>query len=201
MKNEEGFTLIEILVAAALMVLVAAGFLGLQYIFTQNQLTAWQTYLSIEEGNNTLATMAREIRTASPSETGSYPLLVANDQEIVFFSDYDYDGTVERIRYTLTGSDLEKGVVEPTSTPTYPLDTEKTRTVTSNIRNGSDPVFFYYNEDWPGDTTNNPLTLSDRISQTELVTITLDLNTDDSDPNNNYTVESNTQIRMLRAEE
>lgn len=193
--------MIEILVAVALLVLLAAGFLGLQYIFTQNQLTAWQNYLGLEEGNNATAAMVREIRNASYSETGSYPLEAANDQEIIFYSDYDFDGIVEKIRYTFSGTDLIKGVTEPDTTPSYPSGTEKTRTITSNVRNAGSPVFYYYNKDWPDDTTNNPLAQTDRISDTKLVKIILIMNTKQADPDSDYTIESDTQIRMLRTEE
>src|SRR3990167_2825192 len=142
-KNS-GFTLIEVLVSAAILVILAVGFLGLQYIISQNQVTVWRNYLSIEDANFSLSIMARELRDMRQSDTGAYPLEVANDQEIVFYADYDYDGEIERVRYTLSGNTLNKGVTEPTTPPvSYPVANEKVRIVTEIVRNLADPIFYY----------------------------------------------------------
>jgi prepilin-type N-terminal cleavage/methylation domain-containing protein len=123
-----GFTIIEILVASALLVVLSVAFVGLQYVLSQNQTSAWQSYQSIENANGVVNIISKELRNAQKSETGSYPLVTANDQSIVFYSDYDYDGISERVRYTLTGSQLVRGIVEPTGSPySYNLASEKVK--------------------------------------------------------------------------
>lgn len=197
-RNQSGFTLIEVLVSSAILVILAIGFLGLQYIMSQNQLTAWRDYLSIESGNVALSAVARELRDARQSDTGSYALELANDQEIIFYSDIDYDDIVERVRYTLSGTNLEKGIIEPTGEPlTYPLANESVRIISDIVRNGADPVFFYYNEDWPIDTVNNPLVQSERIANTREVKIVLRTNPQANEPDKDYLLESNVKLRML----
>src|SRR3972149_5967786 len=117
-----GFTLIEVLVSAAILVILAAGFLGLQFIMSQNQVTAWRNYLAIEAANLSLSNLSRELRDARQRGPGGYPLEVPNDQEIIFYSDIDYNGDIERVRYTLSGTNLTKGVIEPVGEPaTYPV--------------------------------------------------------------------------------
>jgi len=197
-NNVRGFTLIEILVASAIMVILAVAFLGIQYILSENQTSAWRNYLSIENANGAVSVLAKELRSATVSEIGSYPLEVANDQEIIFYSDYDYDGEVERIRYTLSGTILIKGVVEPTGDPlTYDSGGEKQKNVTEIVRNSTNPVFYYYNSGWPTDTANNPLALANRISDTRQVKIDLRTNPDPNDPSFDYILESDVKIRML----
>lgn len=196
--KSEGFTLIEVLVASAILVILAVGFLGIQYIISQNQLTTWRNYLSIEAANIAISGMSREIRDLRQNELGGYPLEKAEDQEIIFYSDLDYDGVVERVRYTLNGSDLEKGIVEPTGDPiTYPLAEEKVRVVTDIVRNGSDPFLYYYNSDWPTDTTNNPLAPEDRISDTRQIKIIIKTNPRTDEPNLDFILESDVKLRML----
>jgi len=197
-NNESGFTLIEVLVSAALMVILASGFVGLQYILSQSQVSAWRNYQSIENANAAVSSITNQIRGSFNSEDGSYPLAVADDQNIIFYSDYDQDGVVERIRYTLSGSELFRGVVEPTGSPyTYDLGTEKVKTVTDIVRNGTDPVFYYYDANWPEDTTNNPLPSANRISDARMVKIILKTNPKAGDPERDFTLESDAKIRML----
>jgi len=81
-----GFTLIEILVSSAILVILAAGYLGLQFILSQNQTAAWKSYQSIEDANLAISTLEKELRNARQSETGGYPLEKADDQEIIFYS-------------------------------------------------------------------------------------------------------------------
>lgn len=198
LRTKNGFTLIEVLISAAIMVILAAGFLGLQYILSQNQVGAWRNYLAIEAANLSVATLARELRDARQSDSGSYPLEVTDDQEIIFYSDYDYDGIVERVRYTLSGSTLTKGVIEPTGVPvTYPPLNETAKTVTDIVRNGTIPVFYYYNADWPTDTTNNPLASGQRISDTRQIKIILRTNPKINEPDLDYILESDVRLRML----
>jgi prepilin-type N-terminal cleavage/methylation domain-containing protein len=197
-KLTQGFTLIEVLVSAALMVILASGFVGLQYILSQNQVSAWRNYQSIENANGAVSAMANQLRGASNSEDGSYPLVTPDDQNIIFYSDYDQDGTTERIRYTLNGTELLRGITEPTGSPyTYnPMD-EKVKTVTDIVRNGTDPIFYYYDANWPEDTTNNPLPSEDRIANARMVKIVLKTNPKENDPEHDFTLESEVKIRML----
>lgn len=195
---QQGFTLIEVLVSAAILVILGAGFLGFQYILSQNQIAAWNSYLTVEDANGITSQFVRELRDAREGENGNYPLIQAGDQEIIFYSDTDYDTVVEKIRYTLTSGTLTKGTTEPTgSPPTYSSDNEKTKVLTQFIRNGSDPIFYYYNKDWPNDTTNNPLPEGERVSQARLILVSLTVNSQD-DPDSDYLVESYAKIRMLR---
>ncbi len=197
-SEQSGFTLIELLVGAAIMVLLTGGFVGLQYILSQNQTSAWKSYLSIESANGALANITNELRNAQPSELGSYQLERANDQEIIFYSDYDYDEVVERIRYTLSGTILSRGIVEPSGSPlVYNTATEKIKAVSDIIRNGSSPIFYYYNSDWPTDTTNNPLTQANRISDTRQIKIILSVNSMAGDTENNYILETFAKLRTI----
>ena len=198
-NNRSGFTLIEVLVASALLVIIGAGYLGLQYIMSKSQVVVFNSYLSVEESNSILTQMITELRNARQSDDGAYLIHTADDQEIIFYSDTERDGTVERVRYTLNGNQLFKGVTKPTGNPpTYDLAQEKVKILSSNVRNGSQPIFFYYNEYWPTDTTNNPLPVASRISDTRLVKVEIIINTKPNDPTTDFVLQSQAAIRMLR---
>src|SRR3990167_3437860 len=96
-------------------------------------------------------------------DNGSYPLEIAGDWEIIFYSDIDYDGNAERVRYFLADSTLTKGIIEPTGFPiTSPAGNEFVKIISENVRNGIEPVFYYYNSNWPLDKVNNPLRSEER---------------------------------------
>lgn len=197
-KLRNGFTLIEVLVVSGITVLLAGGLLSLQYIFGQTQVQVMRNYTTVDEANNGISTMVRELRNLQVADNGAYPLERALDHEIIFYSDYDFDGDAERIRYYINGTQFIKGVIEPTGFPsTYPSGNEKTKIISTNVRNDSIPVFYYYNGDWPSDTTNNPLDTPTRLSETKLMRVYLQINpTTDSD--RDYELDSYVQLRALK---
>lgn len=195
--HQKGFTLIEVLITCAILVILAAGFLGIQYIFSQNQITAWTSYNNIENANVIVRDFTKEIRDARQGATGSYFLESAGDNEIVFYSDIDYDDIIERVRYTRDGNQIIKGVIKPIGSPTsYPSVNEKTKILSSDIINENPIVFIYYNTDWPSDTENNPLTQINRISLTKIVKMELTVNIG-SINRQDYSVSSMAKIRTV----
>ncbi len=198
-KNKGGFTLIEILVASVVTVVLAGGIISLQYFIGQNQVTAWKSYLGINEANASVSSLVAELRTARNGENGSYPLEIANANEIAFYSDVDFDGAIERVRYFLVGSTFSRGVTEPSGFPvTYPSANEKVKDISTIVQNQGTAVFSYYNNDWPIDTINNPLTTPASPVNVKLIKIHLVLNADPSSNNTDYVLENFTQIRMLK---
>lgn len=196
--SQKGFTLIEILIVAGITVILAGGLLSLQYILGTTQVSVLRNYTSVEEANSNISTMVRELRNLQVANNGAYPLERALDQEMIFYSDYDFDGDTERVRYYLSGTNLSKGVIEPTGFPvTYPAANEKVKIVASNVRNATQPIFFYYNGNWPQDTTNNPLGTPTRLSETKLMRVHLIINPT-TDTRQDFLLDSYAQLRALK---
>jgi len=194
-----GFTLIEVLVVMAITGVLGLGVLSLQYVMSESQVSLFKNYTNVEEANNNISTLVREIRNTQHGENGAYPLNKADNQELIFYSDYDYDGQAERVRYYLDNTQFSKGVIEPVGSPaTYPVDQEKTKVLSENVRNDTTPIFYYYNGDWPTDTVNNPLNTPTRLSETKLMKVYLEINTQANQPERNYILESYVQLRSLK---
>ncbi|MBU0570281.1 prepilin-type N-terminal cleavage/methylation domain-containing protein [Patescibacteria group bacterium] len=194
-----GFSLIEVLVASVLICVVGGGLLAIQSILSKNQVNVIRNYISVDEANTNISTLVRELRNTRTGDNGAYPLEQALDQEIIFYSDIDFDGQTERVRYFLSETQLTKGVIEPQGFPvTYPSEIEKVKVVSENVRNGATPIFYYYNGDWPSDTTNNPLDTPTRLSETKLMNVYLELNPNENNPERNYILQSYVQIRTLK---
>lgn len=199
MIHKKGFTLVEVLVATVLIVVLGLAIVGLQYVLGQSQVFVWRTTLNVDQANANVQSLVRELRTARPGDNGAYPLELVLDQEIIFYSDIDFDNKTEKVRYFLSGSTLNKEIIKPTEYPvSYPPENEKTIVLTDNVRNHEVPIFYYFNGDWPKDTENNPLPLPARLSETKLMYVFLRLNTEDNKPEKDFILESYSQIRMLK---
>ncbi len=196
-NSQTGFTLIEVLVASVIIIVIVGVFSLFATSFFQTYQFSFDKNMAVAEAQDSLRRITRLIREARTSEIGSYPLVTANDQEIIFYGDYDNDGTAERIRFFLSGTTLKQGIIEPVGTPPdYPVESETVQILSDHIRNNATPLFYYYNGDWPGDTQNNPLAPSDRLLKTRLVTFRLLIGiTPDSD---NIELSSSAQMRNLK---
>ncbi len=200
-NNTKGLTLIEILLALSIMVVliiawqsfILRSYRGIS--FGREQLSA------IRSAQKGITIMTREIREASTAEDGSYPLEKADDNEIIFYSDIDEDQYVERVRYFVENNTLKKGTVEPSGSPfTYNPDNETITTIAQFIRNNTstEPIFTYYNGDYPLDNTNNPLPTPSRLIDTKLIHIFVKINVDPKRSPKDFVLESDVQLRNLK---
>jgi len=197
--TQKGFTLVEVSVGAAVMVIIASAIAGLQYMINQNQILVFDNTIKVEIANGSVTALTREIRTARGGDNGAYTIEAASNQSMTFFSDVDFDGQAEKVRYFLQGTDLTKGVIEPIGYPvTYPSNTEKVRVIAENVRNGALPIFYYYNANWPTNPTGNPLPTPADPDSIKLVRIHVRVNPKANDSQRDYILEAFTQIRTLK---
>ncbi len=93
----------------------------------------------------------RELRTMQNSNIGNYPIEIASSTKIVFYSDIDDDGLIERISYFIEGTELKKSIITPSGNPlSYNSSTEKILMVVKNLI-VPQVIFSYYD-------TNNQTT-------------------------------------------
>ena len=143
--------------------------------------------------------MLRELREARSAENGAWPLVQTDDATIVFYSDVTNDGRTDRVRYFLSGTDLKKGVIEPTAAPvSYPVANEVIQTIATSIDLGGKAMFTYYNGNWPTDQINNPLALVNRILNTRYIGIYVRVDIQANYAAAPYELNSGVQIRSLK---
>jgi hypothetical protein len=81
-----------------------------------------------------LSEIKKELKSMEPSNIGNYPIEEVSSTAIIFYSDLDNDGLIERIRYFLDQDKLNKGIVSPSGNPLrYDLTQEKIKTVVKDI--------------------------------------------------------------------
>lgn len=167
--QHKGFSLIELVIgigiAAGIMFMV--GIIGSQFSGVANFVN-----LKLQNRQDTervFETMTTEIRSMSPSGLGAYALESANATSVVFYSDIDRDGVMERVRYFVGTSTIEKGTIKPSGNPlVYATSTEIVKTIVPNLVSTSS-VFQYFNS--VATDTQNPMAQPIDVSQVRIVKI------------------------------
>lgn len=197
--NASGFTLIELSVTAFLLVALGAGILGLQYIIGNVEVRSFSSFTNVEGTNRAIRQLQKEIRTARTSDSGAFLFDAATSNSITFYSDIDFDGLTDKVTYTRVNNTLTKSVIKPQGYPaSYLPQNAKTTIITDIVRNNTTPVFYYYNGNWPQDTTNNPLATPANLSNIKLVRIYLRINQNSNDTRNDYILDTSVSVRMVK---
>ncbi|MBP6855293.1 MAG: prepilin-type N-terminal cleavage/methylation domain-containing protein [Candidatus Pacebacteria bacterium] len=197
MNKQKGFTFIEILVTVAvvgLIILVSSSLNKDVIVFSR----IFQSGLNAaDEARKILRPMANEIRSASPSSAGAYPIESATATSFIFFSDIDSDGDKDRVRYYLSGTTLKKGVINPSGNPAvYSSMSEVNTDIVHNIQNGATPIFLYYDAYYDG--TTNPLPDPVSISSIRLIKINFIIDSDLNKLPSATTISTQVSFRNLK---
>jgi hypothetical protein len=118
--------------------------------------------------------------------------------------DIDGDGVTERVHYWLDSVNdyLMRGVREPSAAnpPTYAAGDGTTSIIANYVVNeATEPLFYYYNENYPGDIVNNPLPTPSDIQDIRLVRVLIRMNIDPIKAPNNINIESFADLRNLES--
>ncbi len=196
-KNR-GFTLIETLISISIFVIIMVGVSTFaRNIYYYNNVFS-NGLTSYDDARKVLQPIASEIRSASPSSLGSYPIEKTGDTEFIFYTDIDNNGSKERIRYFLLGNILKRGVTVPSGSPLQYLSANETITdIIKGIRNiPTNPVFIYFDTNYNG--TSQPLLQPISIMNVRLVKINLSIDEDPSRPPSAISVSTQVSIRNLK---
>ena len=172
-QKKSGFTITEILVSVGILVFIGlaiASFSG-DIFFLNNSL---QSNLSVQiDARRVLRTMVSELRGASPSSLGAYPLSQVGTSSLIFYSNIDSDSYKERVRYFLQGDKLMRGILKPSGSPlSYNVANESMEVLINDVVNSSTtPIFQYFDNSYSG--TSLPLADPVNILSVRLVQVTV----------------------------
>jgi hypothetical protein len=198
-KKKAGLTLIEAIMAVGIFSMGIAGF---TVLFSK----VWKSNAFIlEEGQSAMIVsqavteVTGDLRRVKQGDDGSYPIRSGNKFDLVVFIDIDHDMVTEKVHYYLSGTDFVMGYSKPTGSPvTYPSGDTTVKTLATRIVNTSaNPIFYYYNNLYPGDLAHNPLTTPINTGDVRLVKIHLMINIDPSKAPDNVNVQSFAQLRNI----
>lgn len=200
MKIVRGMSFIEMIVAILIMLLGMSGF---TYLFVDS----WRSNkFIIEMGNASLLAsrsvnnLVADLRKVRQADNGDYPIESGDDFDIKVYIDIDNDGVTERVHYYLQSGSLYRGVREPVGNlPVNYPNGDGTTTLLANsiINSNAQPVFSYYNDEYPSDTTNNPLVTPVNVAEVKMVKVHLMVNIDPLNVPEHINIESFAELRNL----
>lgn len=197
LKNKKGLTLIETVVAIAIFAIGMEGFTLLFLNAWKNNaytLEMGQSSMAVSQGVNKIVSY---IRGARQADNGAYPVTLADDNEFTIYGDYDEDGVTERLHFYKNNQDVLLGVTNPTTTipKTYATSDQEIIIIASRIVNtSSEPIFYYYDKDYAGSSSQTFLATPATVADIRLIKIHLKINIDPNrDPDN---IEMQTFVEM-----
>jgi prepilin-type N-terminal cleavage/methylation domain-containing protein len=199
-KNKNGMSLVEMLIAIGIFTLGMLGFTTLfAHSWRQNSYTLemGQTSMAVSRGMNEMAGYLRKVR---QGDDGSYPVISANDNDLVVFGDYDKDDITERLHFYRNGATVLMGIRKPTTglPKTYAAGDAETKTIASNIVNDAGtPIFAYYDSSYPEDSVHNPIATPAMVPNVRLVRIDLHMNIDPLRAPDNIQIQTFVEMRNL----
>lgn len=191
MKKDDGFTLIEVVVAVAIFTILM---LAINYLFVslyRQQGTSIAMVQRTQTFNVALDTMARELREGNRGENGHYFIETAGENSLVFYSDIDGDDLTEKVTYALVGAEFRKTVAEPGADALYG-GTPATSIICAEIQNDGVPIFTYYDENYTG--AGAAMTLPAPVLEIKLIGVSLTANT--AKFNRSYPLHIETKIKL-----
>jgi prepilin-type N-terminal cleavage/methylation domain-containing protein len=138
-----GFTLVEILVAMGIFVLIFL--ISGDFIVNSFRTLRYGSEFdeAVDNARRAVESISKEIRGANISDRGDYPIALASGQDLIFYSDIDYDGDFDRVQYYVDNRTLYKVVTQPGATRDY-SGASATTTIAHYINNGGQEAFIYY---------------------------------------------------------
>ena len=196
-KNQPGFTMVETLVAISIFILFNAVIIEIFLTALRSSGTVFDQLEAQRQGRKALQDFVTEMRSANYSSIGAFPIEEASSTEVIFYSNINDNGYIERIRYSMSDNKLIKGITEPTSSPLfYNTAYEVTSTVVDILNNGTSSVFYYYDGLPTGSST--PLTYPVDIAKIRVVSMNLRIDKSPSTSPVAFMIQAEAAIRNLR---
>ena len=188
-------SIIEMVVYISISTLIVAAIVISVIFFYRTNTTVMEQSLHINHARKGIEFMVRDIREATYGDEGSFPLIELGPYNFSFYSDVDRDDYTERIRYSLDGTNLYKGVTNPSGNPLWYNDAdEEVATISEAVRNDEEGVaiFKYY------DSAGVEIVDYTAVSEVSFVTVTLVININVIRKPDEYTLRSSATIRNLK---
>ena len=174
----KGFTLIEVVIGIAVMIMIGSGIIAFERSVLMNTKVLQGQLNAQQQVRKALASFDSDVRSATASAAGAYAIATTATSTFVFYANVDNDSSIEQVRYFLATSTLRRGVTKPVAN-VYSAANEKISVLVNDIANPtSSPLFIYYDTGYDGFTSSSsdPLPSPVNIPAVRLVKMSLTVN-------------------------
>lgn len=191
-----GMTFVEVLITVGIFGLVMVAIVDSIISFYRANTSSIEQEYQVDHARKGTELIIRDIREATYADTGAYPLVTVASSTIMFYSDTDSDGSIERIRYQLIGTTLYRNVTDSSGSPPAYSGGGATTTVSQFVRNNDEgaALFRYF------DATNAEVTNPNAIATIVSVTASLIVDITQKHTPGKFTLKQSATLRNLRAQ-
>jgi len=191
--------MVEILTVIALFALFSAAIAEMFIWANHGKDVVFEQLSKQNDGRLAIQNFINDLRSASYSSIGAYPIDTATANQIIFYSNIDNDSWKERVRYYISGSVLKRGVTKPSGTPlSYNTSTEVSTDIAHDLNNTTN-IFYYYDQSYDGVNSTSSLSFPVNISSIRMVGIKLWLDLKPNVTPAPLFIEGKTEIRGLKS--
>jgi len=183
--DHRGFTFIETLVWISVFTIAMLAITSTLLSFYRANTYTLEQADAVTSAQRALEQTVRTIREGAYSSQGAFP--------IVSITAVDNDALIERVHYFLSGTNLIRGVLDPTGNPPDYVGSEVTATIAQYVRNTAQGIatFRYYDE------LGSEITNYANWTSVRFVSVNLAVNVNIATLPNQLTLNSSAAIRNL----
>lgn len=147
-RRPGGFTILELIITIGIATIVVL----VTFSFASRGLDGWRQSSSRaqsqEQVRRALDTVVTIVREARAGDNGAYALAQVEATALTFYANADGDADIEQVQFSLSGTSLQRRVIEPSGQPVqYLVAGAVTQTIVPNVRALS---FQYYDKNYNG---------------------------------------------------
>ena len=195
-SHSAGITILEMIVALGVFAIAITIVMTYIWMGLRAQNKSVKHIIAQNNARRALTTMAGEMRSSMYSNAGSYPIEVAESKSLSFYTNIDTDLAAERVRYFLSGTDLKRGVIEPSGQPPSYGGPEAENVLANYVINSAENIFTYYDQNYDGTTSFLPFPVNKSLIS--LIRIDLIIDVDSNTPPAPMTTTTEAQLRNLK---
>ncbi len=160
MNYQKGVTALEVIISIAVFAVVFVAVTASVIFSLKSQQHSLESAEILSNARAPLLEIIKDIREASYSDIGDYPINSISSSSVVFFADIDRDANIEKVKYFLSGDSIYKQSTEATGTPLAYPDFGDPKLLAVGVKNSqqNEPLFRFYDKN--GSTTENILDIA-----------------------------------------
>ena len=193
METTRGMTFIEVLVWISVFTIAMLAIVSTLLSFYKTNTYTIEQADAVTYAQRALEQIVRTIREGAYSSQGAFPIVSLAANDFVFYADVDSDALIERVHYYISGTNLMRGILDPTGDPPDYVGIETASVIAEYVRNTAQGIslFRYYDE------IGSEITNYTNWTAVRFVTVNLAVNVNVAALPNQLTLSSSAAIRNL----